>query len=407
MRVLPLFIWFAGWAVITYGLGASTTSSFGTETNPDANAICRIPFEKLKDPKTGEPFPLSSVLNENSKLSETTRQRYIVADLNSADESGHCRGVLEYFSPVSQLSEFPRLQAIAATRNTDVTSLVKENLVSLLTSEVQPGDAVGLSVELEELQNYLDQVQRYKTEPVFKPAVVNGYCVGQTLSFCEIVDGQPKLVYRFVTSSSRSPPPLNRYYAPINFINTRHWSSDRRYSPSDSRRDARMGGGDAIPIPFANGGNPIEMPNFMNFLPMPGYTGETLNGIHEIAGGLDSGGTFGAPVSLGCIRLNKYQAKLARWWTPRLAKFYVYFEPNRYRNFGDARTGAARGFQTSGTAAGAQVPKIALNSPAAVDRPAPPIAGIAGPPQQIISQREERSQWPEYPLFPWFSQNQR
>ena len=178
-----------------------------------------------------------------------------------------------------------------------------------------------------------------------KPAVVNGYCVGQTLSFCEIVAGQPKLVYRFVTSSSRSPPPLYRYYAPINFINSRSWSSDRRYSPADARRDARMGGGEARMVPFANGGNPIEMPNFLHFLPMPGYPGEPGNGIHEIAGGLDSGGTFGAPVSLGCIRLNKFQAKLARWWTPRQAKFFVHFEPNRYLNFGDAATGKARGFR--------------------------------------------------------------
>jgi hypothetical protein len=42
-----------------------------------------------------------------------------------------------------------------------------------------------------------------------------GYCVGQTLSLCEVVDGQPKLVYRFVTSSLRNAlPPLYRYYAP-------------------------------------------------------------------------------------------------------------------------------------------------------------------------------------------------
>src|SRR5476649_1269909 len=73
---------------------------------------------------------------------------------------------------------------------------------------------------------------------------------------------------------------------------------------------------------------------------------ETNAGIHEIAGGLDSGGTFGAPVSLGCIRLNKFQAKLARWWTPRQAKFFVYFEPNRYRHFGDAATGKAKGSQS-------------------------------------------------------------
>src|ERR1700738_4818915 len=66
----------------------------------------------------------------------------------------------------------------------------------------------------------------------------------------------------------------------------------------------------------------------------------------RLPGGLDSGGTLGAPVSLGCIRLNKFQAKLARWWTPSQAKFFVYFEPNRYRAFGDAATGRAKGFRT-------------------------------------------------------------
>jgi len=84
----------------------------------------------------------------------------------------------------------------------------------------------------------------------------------------------------------------------------------------------------------------------MHFTPVAGYPGLSGNGIHEIAGGLDSGGTFGAPVSLGCIRLNKFQAKLARWWTPSQAKFFVYFEPNRYRAFGDAATGRAKGFRT-------------------------------------------------------------
>ena len=375
-------------------LAAGTVASFADEISLDVNASCRIPFEKLKDPKTGEPFPLSAVFNEGAKLSASLRQRYIVADLNSADENGNCRGVEEYFSPVDELSEFPRLRAIAAARKTDVASLAKESLDSLLVSEGpllvsedSPSDAPGLALELEDLRNYLEQVHRYKTDPVVKPPVVNGYCVGQTLSYCEIVDGQPKLVYRFVTSSSRSPPPLNRYYAPINFINTRHWSSDRRYSPADARRDARMGGGDAIPIPFANGGNPIEMPNFMNFLPMPGYTGETLNGIHEIAGGLDSGGTFGAPVSLGCIRLNKFQAKLSRWWTPRLAKYFVYFEPDRYRNFGDPVTGKARGSQAL------------AYSPAGADS--------VRPLEEFYGRRMERPQWPEFPLFRLWSLGER
>jgi hypothetical protein len=78
-----------------------------------------------------------------------------------------------------------------------------------------------------------------------------------------------------------------------------------------------------------------------------GYPGERANGIHQIAGGLDSGGTFGAPVSLGCIRLGRYQSKLARWWTPTQAKFFIHFEPNRYRAFGIAATGKAHGFAAS------------------------------------------------------------
>lgn len=310
------------------------------------DASCRIPFETLKDSKTGEFFPLSAALNENAKLPENLRQRYIVADLNSADENGYCRGVREHFTPVGELSEFPRLRAIAAAREVDVASLANAHVDMLVASEPRLGDPAGLALELEDLKNYLQQVQRYKTDPLVKHAVFSGYCVGQTLSLCEIVDGQPKLVYRFVTSSARWPPQLYRYYAPINFIKSRSWSSDRKYTPADARRDARMGGGAAGIVPFANGGNPIEMPNFLHFLPMPGYPGEPANGIHQIAGGLDSGGTFGAPVSLGCIRLGRFQAKLARWWTPTQAKFFVHFEPNRYRQFGVKATGKALGFRT-------------------------------------------------------------
>ena len=350
--------------VTSLALAEGVAVSFAVGPSPaDRDASCRTPFETLKDSKTGEVFPLSAALNENARLAENLRQRYIVADLSSTDENGYCRGVEEHFTPVGELSEFPRLRAIAAPSAVDVASLAGERIETLLASEPTPGDDAGLARELEDLKNYLHQVDRYKTDPVVRPPVFKGHCVGQTLSFCEIVNGRPKLVYRFVTSSSRYPPPLYRYYSPINFVKSRSWSSDRRYTPADARRDARMGGGSAGIVPFANGGNPIEMPNFLHFLPMPGYTGETANGIHQIAGGLDSGGTFGAPVSLGCIRLGKFQAKLARWWTPTLARFFVHFEPNRYRTFGVTATGKARGFQTPGqpqaeTAAASERPAL-------------------------------------------------
>ena len=324
-------------------LAENAAVSPASAASPDISASCRIPFETLKDSKTGQPFPLFAALNENARLLENLRQRYVVADLNTTNESGYCRGVQEFFSPLDELSEFPRLRAIAAARRVGIASLAKESVASLLAGA--SGDAAGLAVELEDIQNYLQQVQRYRTDPVLQPAVSKGYCIGQTLNLCEIVNGQPRLVFRLVTSSSEWLPPLYHYYAPINVIKSRSWSSDRRYMPADARRDARMGGGGARIVPFANDGDPIEMPNFIHFVPADGYPGERANGIHQIAGGLDSGdlNTFGAPVSLGCIRLLPFQSKLARWWTPTQAKFFIHFEPNRYRTFGIAATGKARG----------------------------------------------------------------
>jgi hypothetical protein len=327
-------------------LAQSTITSMSSTKTPDIDAPCRIPFEKLKDTKTNAPFSLSAAINESEKLAPHLRNRYIVADFNTADENGTCKGVVEYISRLDELSEFPRLRKIAAARSVDMATLAKETPKSLLDSEEAPADEVAaLTIELEDLNNYLDQVQKFKTDHVVKARVYNGYCVGQTLNFCEIKNGKPKLVYKFVTSSSRwQQRPNNNYYAPINVIAKRNWSSDRRYTPADAKRDERMNGGVQHIAMFENGGNPIEMPNFLHFLPDKGYVGERANGIHQIAGGLDSGGTFGAPVSLGCVRLSKFQAKLARWWTPREAKFFIYLETDGYRNYGDAKTAKARGY---------------------------------------------------------------
>src|SRR5205823_14940154 len=113
MRASLLFCTMA-LVIVTSPVSAEGTSTFAAGKDADINASCRIPFEALKDPKTGKSFALSALLNENARLAENLRQRYIVADLNSTDEDGNCRGVQEYFTPVGELSEFPRLRAIAA-----------------------------------------------------------------------------------------------------------------------------------------------------------------------------------------------------------------------------------------------------------------------------------------------------
>ncbi|MBK8008111.1 MAG: L,D-transpeptidase [Rhizobiales bacterium] len=340
-----MFSGFAALCLIASPAFAQSTINAMSSGKIDVDAPCRIPFEKLKDTKTGLPFELSAAINENDKLADNIRNRYVVADFNTADENGMCKGVKEYLSRIDQLSEFPRLRRIAAERDVEFTSLANADLATLTKSEETLESYEALANEIEDLKNYLAQVQRFQTDHIVKARVYNGYCVGQTLNFCEIQNGKPKLVYRFITSSSRwQQRPDNKYYAPINVIAKRNWSSDRRYTPADAKRDERMGGGVPHIAMFENGGNPIEMPNFLHFLPDKGYVGERANGIHQIAGGLDSGGTFGAPVSLGCVRLSKYQAKLARWWTPRQAKFFIYLETAGYRNYGDAKTAMARGY---------------------------------------------------------------
>jgi hypothetical protein len=107
MRVSASLFWIIEFIVVACAVFfASTVTLSAADASPDVNLSCRIPFEQLKDPKTGEPFPLSAALNEGAKLSTNLRQRYIVADLNSVDESGNCRGVQEYFSSVGHVHEY-------------------------------------------------------------------------------------------------------------------------------------------------------------------------------------------------------------------------------------------------------------------------------------------------------------
>jgi hypothetical protein len=349
-------------------LAESATVPPASAASPDISANCRIPFETLQDSKTGQPFPLSAALNDNAALPEHLRRRYVVADLNSTDENGYCRGVQEIFSPLSELSEFPRLRAIAAARGIHFVSLAKESVASLLAGSFD--DVPGLAVELEDLQNYLQQVHRYRTDPIRQPAVSKGFCTGQTLNLCEIVDGQPRLVYRLVTSSGGWVPPLYLYYAPINIIKSRNWGSDRKYTPADARRDARLGGGGARIVPYIDpdDGEAIEMPNFLHFVPADGYPGERRNGIHPPAGGPDSAelASLGAPVSLGCLRVLQFQSKLMRWWTPTQAKFFMHFELGRYQAYGIAATGRARGLPASQNAGAGTAPATVNERPAAV-----------------------------------------
>src|SRR5690606_29643364 len=78
MRTLPFLMGLAALAVIASPAGAqSTITSMSAGKIADMDAPCRIPFEKLKDVKTGSPFPLSAAVNENETLPQNIRNRYI------------------------------------------------------------------------------------------------------------------------------------------------------------------------------------------------------------------------------------------------------------------------------------------------------------------------------------------
>ena len=331
--------------IIAHGIAmsqpvASAAVSFAAGTTPDRDASCRIPFETLKDPKTGQSFPLSAALNENAKLPENLRHRYIVADLNSADEHGYCRGIAEHFTPVGELSEFrgcerlrPRARWMSPHRRALPSSCSHSNLSSGPPRRPRAGvrGPQELSPAGPALQDRtLDQacrVRRVLRGADAQPVRDRQRTAQARLSLRDIFEQSGR---RSSTATTRPSTSSNRA-AGARIADTR--------LPTRAATLA-WAAGSAGTVPFENGGNPIEMPNFLHFLPMPGYMGQTANGIHQIAGGLDFGGTFGLR-RVPAICLGRFQAKVARWWTPTQAKVFMHFEPNRYRKFGIASTGKA------------------------------------------------------------------
>lgn len=136
---------------------------------------------------------------------------------------------------------------------------------------------------------------------------------------------------------SNSGPGRN-FYAPLNTIVLRSWMVNRQYTAADARRDAALGG---ISENQRSGAHlsyyrPEDidwvMPNFMQWLPVGGFENDgTVKGLHELSRGETRVNNLGAPVSHGCLRLTRYGAVLARWWTPRGAKLFIHYTNTGYR----------------------------------------------------------------------------
>lgn len=313
-----------------------TNSSLAASAQAGANP-CELPFSEMIDLRAAKPrfhggqstgsrvshFQMGDVQNTSPGISPEDdrrynyRSRYLVADLNTNDSGGRCKGLAEKYPKVDpthpDYETFPELQ--------DPETLA--NFVRNVQG-IEPG-------------------RGYFEAPTAKKPVVRmkgtSYCIGQTISLCEIRRGRPIEIARLGTSSLMSNSgPGRHFYVPMNTIVLRSWMENRKYTPADARRDASLGGiseserSGVRLSPYRPEDVAWVMPNFMQWLPVDGFEhDDTVKGLHELSRGETRINNLGSPVSHGCLRLTRYGAVLARWWTPRGAKLFIHYTNTGYR----------------------------------------------------------------------------
>ena len=266
--------------------------------------------------------------------------RYIVADFNTTDENGNCKGCHDEQVKNNSLEEFKELLKhweqlkIASTDEQSITAWY--NALSL-NEKQKWGDQFYTYL------NYFQHVDKFRTEPLYRDPIIEidgkRYCIGQRMCLCEIQNDTLIMVAQFVTSSKNAAKSQSnqhdfdgqpRYYGPKCKITSRYWDHQFPYDSLDLKRDKLLGFSSKHVITYQGR---VPLPNFMHITPddeFPGAKGY-VNGIHEFAvGGKRPGVYMGTPISLGCVRLHDYPSKFVRWWTPNNANFFTCYENSRY-----------------------------------------------------------------------------
>jgi|GEM_PF-2051788 len=310
---------------------------------------CYIPFLLMRNDTNGNYVQMEDVINQ-SMSDPKYKYRYIVADLNTYDKNGNCRGIKESYATLDELPEFAHLKDFALKTGTFVRSfknISEPDLIKLAKNPrlkqpilLDTSTIDTLLAEIDCLNNYLTEVDTFRKEPMNKAGVnfmwSTNYCVGQTMCFCELNEDTVKMITRFITASRGEVNHFaftgdglkNYFYAPFNYIHSRYWDTDRRHSDYDKLRDKELGGGSKGIFLYKTH---IELSDFMGFYPDKHYPIACRgNGIHELTEAPMFGSLMGTPSSIGCLRLFGYQAKWARWWTPMYARLYIYLEEDRY-----------------------------------------------------------------------------
>ena len=274
------------------------------------------------------------LFNKNYDTSDFRAKRFIVADFNTTDTKGNCKGCSEKFAIINELSEFKNLRKLNILQTLNLDS-IKSNPYwqNTLTKN-----------EILHWINLQQKIEKFRTEPQKIDSIIiynhKKYCYGQTLNLCEIQGDTIINVAQFITSSrnvelfkevfldfDKQP----RFYAPINTIKARYWDNYLKYDSLDYFRDIEMGFASSYVIKFKG---KVPLPNFLTVIPDSQFSKARsyVIGIHEVTeGGYEPLKYMGSPVSLGCIRLFDYPAKFTRWWTPFNAKLFISYENKRYK----------------------------------------------------------------------------
>lgn len=297
---------------------------------------CYAPLIKKIDRIHDKAFSWTTLFNETFPLDDYRSKRYVVGDFNTIDLSGQCKGCAEQYPNIYDLPELR--QFLVNAHHESLNLYNDDSIVKWVTTQ---------HTELKEAsrlwKNLRDHVEKYRTEPMQKPPIVEvygrKYCIGQSLCLCEIRDDTIVTVAKFVTSSKNALASQHnqhdfdgqpRYYAPMNRLSSRYWDDAVKYDSLDYWHDDQMGFSSKAVILYQG---KVKLPNFMHITPDDAYPGAKgfVNGIHEFAvGGSEPGKFMGSPMSLGCVRLHDYPSKFIRWWTPAQAKMFIHYEHSRY-----------------------------------------------------------------------------
>ena len=301
---------------------------------------CYTPILENIDRIHNKHYTYSDLFNTTFDKSNYLSWRYIVADFNTTDENGKCKGCHDEQILNHELPEFREILSFWKEKNISPSNELEFTkwFEALSTNEKEKWQD-----QFYTYLNYYQHVEKFRTEPLYRDTIIEvegkKYCIGQRLCLCEIKNDTLVMVAQFVTSSKNAAKSQAnqhdydgqpRYYGPKCKITSRYWDHQFAYDSLDLKRDKRLGFSSKHIITYKGH---VPLPNFMHITPddeFPGAKG-FVNGIHEFAvGGLRPGLFMGTPISLGCVRLHDYPSKFVRWWTPVNANFFTCYENNRY-----------------------------------------------------------------------------